>query len=114
LSSQKERKFDPWKRDETVILVRKYLACIDELGYIGQIYDRKLDFLQRLHEDCVQLEKSEIEAGRMPDNPGGVSMEERVNFALLLVKEFHIKCEGLITELNESMHAVCLLLIFLL
>jgi hypothetical protein len=102
------RKFDPWKRDETITLVRRYLSSIDELGYISQIYERKLDLLQRMLEDCKELESSETAAGRSPNNPGGVSMEERIQFATLFVKEVHTSCERFIKDLNVSMNAVSL------
>ena len=81
---------------------------MDELGYLSQIYEKKLDFLLRLQKDCKQLESDEIQAGRAPNNPGGVSMEERVIFAIQLVKEVHERCDSFMKELNESMNAVFL------
>lgn len=87
-------------------LVRSFLACIDELTIISMIYSKKQDLLERLIEDCRNFEHADEKAGKHPHNPTGESSEERVKFALHIVKEVHDHAKRLIVDLTESLNTV--------
>jgi hypothetical protein len=103
---QKRRRYDPWKRNETVELVREYLACIDELTTICLILARKIELFEGLKRDCRKFERDDIMARREPDDPEGISAEARATWAIMMVKGQHDACKKLLADLQLSMNAV--------
>ncbi len=103
----KRRRYEPWRKDETVKLVRDYLACIDELTTIKLSLQKKLGLFKGLQEDVNKFETDDILAQKQPDNPLGESCEDRVAFALNMVKEQHDCFERLLIDCKQSMDAVC-------
>ena len=102
----KERRYDPWKRNESIKLVRAYLSCIDELATLGAIYAKKIDFLTRLEEDCLRFEKEDAEEDRRVNNPKGETGQQRAQFALQVCKEAKDRTERLIVDLTQSVNTV--------
>ena len=108
----KRRRYEPWKRDETVKLVRDYLACIDELTTIRLSLQVKLKLYKGMQVDVQKFELDDILARKPPDNPSGESAQDRVAFALNMVKEQYDCFERLLIDCKQSMDAVCLLFPF--
>ncbi|KAI9771406.1 MAG: hypothetical protein M1839_002796 [Geoglossum umbratile] len=102
----KRRRYDPWRRNETVLLVREYLACIDELTAVCLILTKKIELFEGLKRDCRKFERDDIMARKEPDDPEGVSAEARASWAIMMVKEQHDACKKLLADLQLSMNAL--------
>ncbi|KAL8710215.1 MAG: hypothetical protein Q9220_005146 [cf. Caloplaca sp. 1 TL-2023] len=100
------RRHAPWRKDETVQLVRDYLACVDELTTVKQICRQQVDLFKGLQQDVRKFESEDNRARRSPDNPRGESMQERIKWALTLVNQRHDKFERLLIETKQSMEAL--------
>lgn len=70
------------------------------------IYGQKRDLLERLLEDCLVFEAEDKEAERQPDNPARETAEDRVSFALRLVKNMQDESRRPSADLTESLTAV--------
>ena len=103
----KRRRYEPWKKNETVKLVRDYLGCIDELTTIQLSLKKKVELYTGLGEDVKKFETDDIMSRKLPDNPNGESAQDRVAFALNLLKEQHDCFERLSIDCKQSMDAVC-------
>lgn len=106
LNLQKRRRYDPWKRNETVKLVREYLSCVDELTTVRVILHKKLELFQALLLDAKKFEIEDSRARNELNNAAGESAEDRVVWALGLVKAQHDCFERLLIDLKQSMNAV--------
>ncbi|KAL8839581.1 MAG: hypothetical protein Q9170_001685 [Blastenia crenularia] len=102
----KRRRHAPWRKDETVKLVRDYLACIDELTTIKLICQRQVELFKGMQQDVRKFETEDNRARRLPDNPNGESMHERVKWALSFVKARHESFEKLLIDTRQSMEAL--------
>ncbi|KAL8945436.1 MAG: hypothetical protein Q9211_000039 [Gyalolechia sp. 1 TL-2023] len=102
----KRRRHAPWRKNETVKLVRDYLACIDELTTIKLICQRQVELFKGVQQDVRKFETEYNRARRLPDNPNGESMHERVKWALTMVKSRHDSFERLLIDAKESMEAL--------
>lgn len=103
---QKRRRYEPWKRDETVKLVRDYLSCIDELTTVKLILQKKVELFQGMQKDMRKFEAEDNRARKPPDNPKGESAQERVVWAIVMVKT-QLDCfERLLIDAKQSMDAV--------
>ncbi|KAL8705938.1 MAG: hypothetical protein Q9201_000993 [Fulgogasparrea decipioides] len=102
----KRRRHAPWRKNETVILVRDYLACVDELTTVKQICAKQVDLFKGMQQDVRKFESEDNRARRSPDNPQGESMHERVKWALTLVKTRHDRFENLLIDARQSMEAL--------
>ena len=102
----KRRRYEPWKKDETVKLVREYLCCIDELTTIRLSLKKKVELYTDLKEDVRRFEMDDISSQKQPDNGSGESAEDRVAFALTLLKEQYDCFERLLIDCKQSMDAV--------
>lgn len=103
---KKRRRYDEWKRNETVKHVREYLACVDELTTIKIILHKKLELFQGLLLDAKKFEAEDFLGRNEADNPNGESSQERVVWALGMVKSQHECFERLLIDLKQSMNAV--------
>lgn len=103
---QKERRYDPWQRSQTINLVRAYLVCIDELNILGEIFTKKLDFFRRLQKDCDNLNLQ----GNVLDGPlhneNGETPSDRIAFAQNIMEESRDQCKRLNDDLRESLNSV--------
>ncbi|KAL8887912.1 MAG: hypothetical protein Q9192_006256 [Flavoplaca navasiana] len=102
----KRRRYAPWRKDETVKLVRDYLACVDELTMVERICEQQVTLFKGMQQDIRKFEHEDNRARRNPDFPKGESMHERVKWALTMVKTRHDIFEGLLTEAKQSMEAL--------
>lgn len=102
----KRRRYDPWKRNETVKLVREYLSCVDELTTVKLILHKKLELFQALLLDAKKFEVEDFRARNEPNNATGESSQERVVWALGMVKAQHDCFERLLIDLKQSMNAL--------
>ncbi|KAL9006684.1 MAG: hypothetical protein Q9188_000558 [Gyalolechia gomerana] len=102
----KRRRHAPWRKNETVKLVRDYLACIDELTIIKLICQRQVELFKGMQQDVRKFENEDNRERRLPDNPNGESMRERVKWALTMVKGRHDSIERLLIDAKQSMEAL--------
>lgn len=102
----KRRRHAPWRKNETVKLVRDYLASVDELKTVKQMCARQVDLFKGMQQDVRKFESEDNRARRIPDNPQGETMQERVEWALTMVKERHDCFENLLTDAKQSMEAL--------
>ena len=102
----KRRRTAPWRKNETVKLVRDYLACIDELTVIKLICQKQVELFKGMQQDVRKFETEDNRAKRLPDNPNGESMHERVKWALTLVKARHDAFDRLLIDTKQSMEAL--------
>lgn len=104
---QKRRRYDPWKRNESVNLVREYLSCVDELTTIKLTLQKKMDLFQALLLDAKKFEIEDLQGQKEPNSPDGESSQERVLWAMGMVKS-QLDCfERLLIDTKQSMNAVC-------
>ena len=100
---QKERRYDRWQRNETINLVRAYLVCLDELTVLRDIFSKKLNFFQRLREDCDNFpEPQDNLASEIPHDVN----KERIEFAEHMMEESSSQCKQLGADLRESLNSV--------
>ncbi|KAL8675232.1 MAG: hypothetical protein Q9168_000352 [Polycauliona sp. 1 TL-2023] len=102
----KRRRYAPWRKDETVKLVRDYLACVDELTTVKLICQQQVNLFKGMQQDIRKFEQEDNRARRTPDYPQGESMHERVKWALTMVKNKHDTFERLLDEAKQSMEAL--------
>ncbi|KAI4282529.1 MAG: hypothetical protein L6R38_002873 [Xanthoria sp. 2 TBL-2021] len=98
INDLKRRRYAPWRKDETVKLVRDYLACVDELTTVKSICQQQVNLFKGMQQDVRKFEQEDNRARRTPDNPQGESMHERVKWALTMVKTRHDTFERLLTS----------------
>ncbi|KAL8853448.1 MAG: hypothetical protein Q9221_001765 [Calogaya cf. arnoldii] len=106
INDLKRRRYAPWRKDETVKLVRDYLACVDELTTVKAICQQQVSLFKSMQQDIRKFEQEDNRARRTPDYQQGESMHERVKWALTMVKERHDTFERLLTEAKQSMEAL--------
>lgn len=99
----KRRRHAPWRKNETVKLVRDYLACVDELTIVRLICQQQVDLFKGMQQDVRKFETEDNRARRTPDNPIGESMTERIKWALNLVKSRLDSTEKLLIDARQSM-----------
>lgn len=104
---QKRRRFESWKRNESVNLVREYLSCVDELTTIKLTLQKKLELFQALALDAKKFEIEDLQGQVEPNFPDGEKSQERVLWAMGMVKS-QLDCfERLLIDTKQSMNAVC-------
>ncbi|KAL8664490.1 MAG: hypothetical protein Q9202_003040 [Teloschistes flavicans] len=102
----KRRRHAPWRKNETVKLVRDYLACVDELTTVKQICAKQVHLFKGMQQDVRKFESEDNRARRLPDNPQGETMQARIKWALNMVKKRHDQFENLLIEAQQSMEAL--------
>lgn len=102
----KRRRHAPWRKNETVKLVRDYLACVDELTAIKMICQKQVELFKGMQQDARKFETEDNRARRSPDNTSGESMTERTKWALNLVKARHDTIEKLLVDARQSLEAL--------
>ena len=104
----KRRRFEEWQPKATVKLVRKYLACLDELTYITLNLKKKLEMFEAMASDIKSFEAEDMNIGKSPDNPAGESAIDRIEWAIKTIKHDHECFERLLIDLKQSLDAVSL------
>ncbi|KAI9774155.1 MAG: hypothetical protein M1840_005248 [Geoglossum simile] len=100
----KEGRYKEWKRNDSVILVREYLTCIDELTSISVALNKKIKVLEGLQQDVQKFEMED--ATTEPDNPDGERAAERLQWALDILKEQRTGYQELLVDLRLSLDAL--------
>ncbi|KAI4248411.1 MAG: hypothetical protein L6R40_000970 [Gallowayella cf. fulva] len=106
INDLKRRRYAPWRKDETVKLVRDYLACVDELTTVKLICEKQVELFKGMQQDVRKFEADDNRARKSPDFPQGESMHERVKWALNMVKSRHDTFERLLSDAKQSMKAL--------
>ncbi|KAL8739425.1 MAG: hypothetical protein Q9190_007774 [Brigantiaea leucoxantha] len=102
----KRRRHAPWRKDETVKLVRDYLSCVDELTTAKMIYQKKVELFKGMQQDVRKFETEDNRARKPVDNHNGESASERVKWALIICKAQYDSFERLLLDAKQSMEAV--------
>ena len=102
----KRRRFEEWQPKVTVRLVRKYLACLDELTYITLNLKKKLEMFKVMQMDIKKFEAEDLRMGKLPDNPEAESAIERIDWAIKTIKHDCECFERLLVDLKQSLDAV--------
>ena len=101
-----ERRYDPWRRNDTTKMARAYLVCIDELTVLEEIFTKKLDFFQRPRKDVETFELQEPDINKPPNRKDGETHWDRIAFAEHAMAESATQCKRLSADLRESMGSV--------
>ena len=105
---QKRRRGSPFKRYESVDLVRQYIACMDEISLIHEAYEHKVVVLQKLlrqweyFEQELALAKSTV---LNPENPE-ISMSQQIQEAIDSMRRNKEKFPRMLTDLKSSLDVV--------
>lgn len=102
----KRRRYDAWKPNKTVELVREYLNCIDEVTTIRLILQKKMELFKIMQQDIKKFESVDTRNGKVPDNPDGETSPERLVWATNLLHHQNECFERLLIDLKQSMDAV--------
>ncbi|KEZ45401.1 hypothetical protein SAPIO_CDS1691 [Scedosporium apiospermum] len=111
----KLRRYDRFRRSESIGLVRDFLTCQDELTCICNVLRGRLSMLETLKLSIDQREAEMARDGAVdvdipPTTPSHETMcdsaKERVNWAISLVKEPLTVCEALLVDLRLSTEAL--------
>ncbi|KAI4125314.1 MAG: hypothetical protein LQ338_004328 [Usnochroma carphineum] len=102
----KRRRHAPWRKNETVRLVRDYIACVDELTIVKMMCQKQVDLFKGMQQDVRKFETQDNRARRAPDNPVGEPMPERIKWALNFVTGRHDATEKLLIDAKQSMEAL--------
>lgn len=103
---QKAKRYNPWKPKETVSLVQDYLVCGDELSALKQVFQKKLDFFNRLAQD-IEEQDEEDENLKVPvHDKAGETSKARVNWAVAKLQEDLDSTDRLLTDLMKSLDTV--------
>ena len=103
---QKTRRYDDWKRNETVKLVKEYLICIDELAGLKQLFLKKLSFFENLAKDVEEQEEEDQRDNVLTHNEKGESAKLRVLRAIEHLRRDADDAERLLADLLQALNAV--------
>ncbi|KAI9856863.1 MAG: hypothetical protein M1824_005237 [Vezdaea acicularis] len=95
----KRRRYETFKKNESIKLVRDYNSCMDEISSIVNILEHKVSFLDRLKKDCAGLEST---ARPLPPH----SATARVDWARTAVSDNLRMMRGLLDDLQGSLSAL--------
>ena len=110
IQNLKRRRYDQWKPNATIQLVRNYLNCLDELTTVKVILRRKIDLFKVMQLDIKKFEAEDTRSRKLPDHLDGETAAERLVWALKVIKAQHDCFERLLIDLKQSMDAVSLLM----
>ncbi|KAG9236267.1 hypothetical protein BJ875DRAFT_372475 [Amylocarpus encephaloides] len=105
----KKQRYQPWKRNETVELVREFLACTDELSTLQMISAQKLDFLTRLQQDCRRFDEEDAnrpEARGCQSDASKPTWSARAEIAVHSVKRAKDDYDRLLADLSNSLNSL--------
>lgn len=102
----KRRRYDAWKPNKTVQLVREHLNCIDEVTTVRLILQKKMELFKIMQQDIKKFEAEDTRTRKAPDNPDGETSPERLLWATNMVRQQNECFERLLIDLKQSMDAV--------
>lgn len=108
----KRRRFEQWQPKVTVRLVRRYLTCLDELTYLTLNLKFKIKLFEAALRDAKIFEAEDEKLGKLPNNPEGESMVERLEWAIATLKSDSDCFERSLVDLKGSLDAVSALISF--
>lgn len=98
----KRRRFNQWKRGDSIKLVQDYIKCVDELTMLVHLKKKQLDFLKDLKKDCHVLDQDSTGV----NNPNGKDVVSRCDWAIETVQENFELMDSMVKDLRVSMVAV--------
>ena len=98
------KRYDQFKRNSSVELVREYLTCIDELTTMSVIFKNTKTLLKKLQDQLGDVLKGE--RTMTPDNEHGESGMSRVLWASRIVDDNALIAKELLSDLQDSLNAV--------
>jgi len=94
-------------RGETVRLVRKYLACLDELRVLNSVVSNKIKLLRGLAQDAAKFEEDYAAEGLDECNDPMVdSMQKRVEWALKQQEAEEKDIKVLVNHMEKALEEV--------
>lgn len=81
-----------------------YLACIDELAILQQVFHEKIDFFKRLCEDYERFENEDNAV--LPHNADGEKPAERIQAVIAELEESLTRAGELVADLRDAMNTV--------
>src|ERR1700754_4411547 len=103
------KRYDGFKRNASVELVREYLTCIDELTTMIGIFKNTRALLRRLEDQLGDVLRGERTI--TPDNELGESGTSRVLWASTIVDDNTHVAKELLADMQASLNAVSAYLI---
>jgi len=100
----KDRRYLKFQKNESVKLVREFLACIDELATVGIILTNTITMLENMMKQIDKYKQEDPDSE--PDHPEGESPAERVKWAIAVVEEESILVHELLADLRQSLTAL--------
>lgn len=82
------------------------MACVDELTTIKLILHKQVGLFQSLLVDAKKFELEDFQARNEPNNASAETSQDRVTWAVGMVKTQHDCFERLLVDLKQSMNAV--------
>jgi hypothetical protein len=102
------RRYEEFKRNESVKLVKEYLTCTDELTSICLVLKGKIAMLNQLLNNVATDEKKEFIRKDDRDSGSCESAKERIEWALEIIKDQNSTFESLLEDLRLATQAVSL------
>ncbi len=109
-SKQKNRRGSRLSRLGSVELVRGYIACMDEISKIHDIFEQKLDFLKKLALHCRKMDTPLVESGSIGPStgPSEETLIQKVDDAIEILQEPSDQLPRLLKDLTSSLNVVSL------
>jgi hypothetical protein len=101
--SQKEKRYVEFERNESVKVVRAYVACVDELAMMNMIWKRNTDMLLVMEKRLKHIESN---AESTDPKSTGESAKVRIAWARELTEAEGSAIAELLADLRESLTAV--------
>ncbi|KXS95182.1 hypothetical protein AC578_6596 [Pseudocercospora eumusae] len=103
----KNRRFQPWKRDETVKLVKEFISCLDELKLLSLSCRRKLKFFEGLQKDLKNHETEDQKRRRLPvNNATADTALQRAQWATSVLKDERDSLDYLYEDVTQALSAL--------
>ena len=74
------------------------------------VLSKKVTFFRALKQDCERFEAEDEQLDIRPHNPDGQTMVARAQWALDLIEKEYQDCSFLLSELQQSMNTVSVVL----
>jgi hypothetical protein len=108
LTQKKKRfqRYQEFKQNESVQLVRQYLSCIDELANVHMIFSSSLKMLNTLKKHLKEREGIDPNPEPNPEDTDIETAEKRVDWAISVCQEAVDNFDELLKDLRQSYTAV--------
>lgn len=98
------RRAAPFRRHETVELVREYVNCMEEISQLQDICEKNLDVVTRLAMDCGALNSPAAKSGGI--RLGKDLMIQQAQLAVKVLREFNTQPPQVLEALRYSLQVV--------